>query len=127
MVSTAWVANKLNPYARWLKVGAIILAGALMYTAGWTVNGWRLGTQMAQLESDLARKETARQTALTARQAKAIHDALEATTRSQAALALARKDNARLTREAAQKAPTAPEYACRDLPLPTEYVQEFLQ
>jgi hypothetical protein len=118
MVSTAWVAGKLNPYARWVKLAAVLLTCLALFAAGWVVNGWRLGEASAT-------KEAARQTALTARQAKAMQDALEAVTASQAALAAARATNAQLVRAAGQRAPTAPQYACRELPLPDDYLEAF--
>lgn len=118
MVSTAWVASKLNPYARWIKMAAYALAAVALVSAGWVTNGWRLGAQIAH-------KDAARQTALTERNAKAIHDALEAVTRSQAALDQERKANTKRVASAVQKAPKAPQYACRDIPLPEDYLEEF--
>lgn len=125
MVSATWVASQLNPYARWIKLGAIALAAVALVATGWVTNGWRLGQKVAALETKVERKEVARQTALNERQAKAIADALAAVTRSQTALEAARQENARLVSKAAQKAPTAPQYACRDIPLPDDYLEEF--
>lgn len=120
MVTESWVASKLNPYARAIKLGAILLLAVGLFAAGWQVNGWRLGAQ-------IERKEAARQTALTARQAKAMGEALEAVTAAQARLAAERKANAALVAKAAQEAPTAPAYDCRKAPLPETYLETFRQ
>lgn len=127
MVSTTWVASKLNPYARWIKLAAIALAAAALVSAGWVTNGWRLGKDIAELQTDVARKEATRQTALNERQQKAIGDALGAVTAAQVALTTARKVNASLVSKAAQSAPKAPQYACRDIPLPDDYLEDFRQ
>lgn len=125
MVSAAWVAGQLNPYARWIKLAAIAVATAALVSAGWVTNGWRLGQDIARLETKVERKEVARQTALNERQAKAMGEALAAVTRSQAALTDARRSNAQRVAQAAQKAPTAPTYACRDVPLPEDYLEDY--
>jgi hypothetical protein len=118
MVSTAWVAGQLNPYARWIKLAAILLVCAALFSAGWVVNGWRLGEASAT-------KEAARQSALNARAQAAITDALAAVTRAHTDLEKARATNARLVREASQHAPTAPAFDCRNLPLPDLYLEDF--
>lgn len=120
MVSTSWVAGKLNPYARWIKLAAIALVCAALFTGGWVTNGWRLGEKSE-------RKEAARQSALNARAQQAITDALGAVTRSQTELELARKANAKLVAQAAQHAPTAPAFDCRNLALPETYLEDFRQ
>lgn len=108
----------LNPYARWIKLAAIVLVCVALFAGGWVTNGWRLGEASAS-------KEAARQSALNARAQAAITDALGAVTRSQTALEQARKANARLVAEASQHAPTAPAFDCRNLPLPDLYLEDF--
>ena len=40
MVSTAWVASKLSPYARYAKLAAVVLVAVALVGAGWVANGW---------------------------------------------------------------------------------------
>jgi len=127
MVSATWVASKLNPYTRYAKAAAILLASLGLMSAGWTANGWRLGEKLAHLELAVERKQVARQTALTERQQKAQQDALEAVSKAQERLAAERKANAKASQKAAEAAPKAPEFACRNLPLPELYLEEFRQ
>lgn len=127
MVSASWVANKLNPYARYAKAAAALLAALGLLAAGWTAQGWRLGERMARLELAVERKQVARQTALTERQQKAQQAALEAVQTAQAKLAAMRKDNKKASQKAAEAAPKGPEFACLDLPLPELYLEGYRQ
>lgn len=108
------------PWVRAAKALAVGLLVVGLFAAGWVTNGWRLSAQ-------IERKEAARQVALTTRQAKAMEEVLGLVTASQAALKAERKANAALVRKAAQTAPTAPTYACRDVPLPEDYLEAFRQ
>jgi hypothetical protein len=131
MVSAAWVAGKINPYASYVKALAIAAASASLLAAGWTANGWRLGERMARLELAVERKQVARQTALTERQQKAQQAALEAVRQAQGRLVAERRANAKAVQKAAEAAPeaTAPAGTCVDRrePLPEKYLEEFRQ
>ncbi|MGH8786846.1 MAG: DUF2514 family protein [Cupriavidus necator] len=49
----------------WRTVAALVL-GACLFAAGWVVNGWRLGGQIQQLQTDQAKQREGQATALAA-------------------------------------------------------------
>ena len=42
----------------WLKLGAVAVAAAACFGAGWSANGWRLGAQLAEIKAE-AEKQSA--------------------------------------------------------------------
>lgn len=127
MVSAAWAAARLNPYAVYAKALAVGALCASLVAVGWVANGWRLGENVAQMEAKLAGKEAARHAALSERQARAMQDSLSAVLEANKRLQAERARNASLAKALAKSAPRGPEFACRDLPLPESYLENFRQ
>ena len=48
------IKTLLTPYMAWIKVGALVVIAAVLFGSGWAVNGWRLGTQVADLKAQHA-------------------------------------------------------------------------
>lgn len=59
----ATLAARLAPRKFLVGVGAGVVAAALAFGAGWTVNGWRLGAELAGLRAESAREQAAQATA----------------------------------------------------------------
>lgn len=112
----------VTAYRKALVLGVVaVSAGA----AGWTVNGWRKGKELAELEASQAQAETRRTIAVGEEWAKATSGALENLAAARRTLAQVRADSAK--RLAAMRAaqPQGPEWACRQQPLPETYLEKF--
>jgi hypothetical protein len=59
----AVIAAALAPYKLQLAIGASAVAAALCFGAGWAINGWRLGTDVANLRAERAQEQAAQATA----------------------------------------------------------------
>lgn len=118
MVSAGWVTGKLNPYARYAKAIAVAAAAAGIFSSGALIEHWRGGKKFAEYK-------LTRATALNERQQKAMTDGLTAVLSLHDELRKARKANAALVKASALAAPAAPEYACRDKPLPETFLETF--
>jgi hypothetical protein len=57
------IAAALAPYKLQLAIGAGAVAAAVCFGAGWAVNGWRLGTDVANLRAERAQEQAAQATA----------------------------------------------------------------
>ncbi|WP_323142701.1 hypothetical protein [Massilia phyllosphaerae] len=53
------IAAALAPYKLQLTIGAGAVAAILCFGAGWAVNGWRLGTDVANLRAERAQEQAA--------------------------------------------------------------------
>lgn len=117
----------MNPLTT--KYKAALLAGALLASAGagWVTNGWRLGKTMAKQESAHWQAKARRGQDYADALARAAETASGRITEAQALLQQARAAKAKALRESAQKAPTGPEFACRDKSLPEDYLETFRQ
>ncbi len=109
-------------YRKVLVLGAVaVSAGA----AGWTMNGWRKGRELAQVQLAHSQAEVRRSVAVTADWVaanKATQDSLTA------ARELLRQERTRTAaRLAAMRAaqPAGPDFACRNEPLPETYLETF--
>jgi len=112
----------VTAYRKVLVLSAVaVSAGA----AGWTVNGWRKGKEMAQLEAAQAQAETRRTRAVGEEWAKATAGALDTLASARRSLAQARAENAKTLAAMRAAQPQGPEYACRATPLPESYLEKF--
>jgi len=57
------IAATLAPYKLQLAIGAGAVAAALCFGAGWAINGWRLGADVANLRAERAQEQAAQATA----------------------------------------------------------------
>jgi len=57
------IAAALAPHRLQLAIGAGAVAAVLCFGAGWAVNGWRLGTDAANLRAERAQERAAQATA----------------------------------------------------------------
>lgn len=118
MILPAWV----TAYRKALVLSAVaVTAGG----AAWTAQGWRMGKQLAQVQ-------TASQAANVRRQAVVIQDWNQAAIDVAAQLRLSkdklraqRLANAAMLAKVRLASPQGPEYACRSLPLPASYLEKF--
>jgi hypothetical protein len=125
VVSAAWVAGRLSPYGRWVKTAAIAAAAAGMVSAGALVEHWRMGRKLAQQAEANTQQRLREVTQLTAEQQDREAKNAAAILAAHSALKAQRAINATLAAQLAALAPKGPEFACRQLPLPEEYLEEF--
>lgn len=118
LIVPPWV----TAYRKVLVLAAVAATGA---AAGWTVNGWRKGKELSELQLSHSQAEVRRQTAVGVEWAQATKGALDSLAEARRQLADQRRRNAAQLAAVRAAQPTAPEYACRQLPLPAEYLQKF--
>jgi hypothetical protein len=107
------------------RAAIVACCGAACFFCGWQANSWRLGKNLEAQRADYAETKGRRGQAYADTLAQA---ALATSARiAEALLRQARAVKAKALAEAAQRAPTAPEYACRDKPLPDDYLETFRQ
>lgn len=105
----------------------LILAAVAAASAGaaWQAQGWRLGRQMAKAEAAHSQADVRRGNLANKAWADATKGAMDTLRRSKAALAAQRLANAELLRQVQLAQPKDPAYACRALPLPDTYLEQF--
>jgi hypothetical protein len=108
------------PQLRYAKAIALAAAAAGLFGSGALIEHWRGGKKFAEYK-------LTRASALNDRQRRAMEDGLSAVLSLHGELAAARVKNRELARASALAAPTAPEYACRDKPLPETFLETFRQ
>jgi hypothetical protein len=112
----------ITAYRKVLVLGAVAAASA---AAGWTVQGWRKGKELADLQTNHAQAEVRRQTAVGVEWAQATKGAMDSLAAAKQLLADERRRNAAKLAAVRAAQPTAPEFACRQLPLPETYLDSF--
>jgi hypothetical protein len=117
----------LGPLVNRYKVFLILAGCGGLIATGATVEHWRMGKKVAEQAQKSTAEKLVRQTALTDRQQRAMQDSLRAVLDAHAALKAERARNRELVKASVAAAPTAPEFACRDLPLPETYLETFRQ
>lgn len=50
---------RLTPYQLYLTLAASAVGAALAFSAGWTINGWRLGAELAGVKASSAQQQAA--------------------------------------------------------------------
>lgn len=110
-----------------VKYKAALLTAALVGSAagGWVANGWRLGKKAQAVQTDYWQARARRGEDYSDTLVKAAHTASGRIQEAQALQEQARKVKTAALAEAAQKAPTAAQYACLDTPLPEDYLEVF--
>lgn len=111
------------------KYKAALMAGALVAAAGagWMGNGWRLGKKLADQRTDFYQAKGRRADDYANALVAGARNANAAVLEAHAILARARGEAKRLVAEAAAKAPTTGQFACRQDALPEDYLEVFRQ
>lgn len=109
------------------KYKAVLVAAALVGSAGagWLAQGWRMGKRIEAQRADYAEAKGRRGQAYADTLAQASLAATARITEAQAILSQARAIKAKALAETAAKAPTAPQFACRETPLPETYLETY--
>lgn len=112
----------VTAYRKALVLAAVAVGAG---TAAWTVNGWRLGKELAEVRADQQADNAARQGRYAMQRDKAMGELVDQVLEGRRTLAAVRADNARklAAMQAAQPADAA--YDCRKLPLPPAYLEVF--
>jgi hypothetical protein len=118
LIVPPWV----TAYRKVLVVSAVALASG---AAGWTINGWRKGKELSELQLAHSQAEVRRTVAVGVEWQQATKGALDSLTQARELLQRERAKNAarQVALQAAQ--PKGEEWACRDKPLPEPYLQQF--
>lgn len=117
----------LDKYRRAICAAAIVTGAVGLVTSGWVAQGWRMGKKIEAQRADYAEAKGRRGQEYANTLARASEAASTRITEAQALLTQARAIKAKALAQAAQTAPKGPEFACRDLPLPDDYLETFKQ
>lgn len=111
------------------KYKAVLIAAAFVGAtgAGWVAQGWRMGKRIEAQRADYAEAKGRRGQAYADTLAQAATMASTRITEAQALLAQARAAKAKALEDVARLAPKGPEFDCRKLPLPNDYLEIFRQ
>lgn len=121
-----WGLPMMPPWVTAYRKALVLAAVAVgAGTAAWTVNGWRLGKELAEVKSAQSAANAGRQGAYAMQRDKAMGELVDQVLEGRRTLAAVRAENARklATMKAAQ--PTDPSFDCRKLPLPAPYLETF--
>lgn len=102
-----------------------VLVVAAAAGAAWTVQGWRMGKQLAQQQNSAQAATIRRSYAATQSWVDAAKAAGDTIRMQRAALQAARVANAAMLARVRLAQPTDTAYSCRALPLPDTYLETF--
>lgn len=116
------IPSWVTVYRKALVLSAVaVSAGA----AGWTINGWRKGKEMAETQLAHSQADVRRQVAVGEEWAKATRGALDTLKAARQALASQRVANQAMLRRMQEAQPSGAEWTCRQQPLPESYLETF--
>lgn len=106
---------------------ALVLAAVAVGAGGaaWTINGWRLGKELAEVKATQASANATRQGAYAMQRDKAMGELVDQVIEGRRTLAAVRAENARKLAAMRAAQPAEAAYDCRKLPLPPSYLETF--
>jgi hypothetical protein len=114
--------GSITPYRKALVLAAVAVGAG---GAAWTVNGWRLGKELAEVKASQQAANASRSRVYAEQRDKALGEMVDQVLEGRRTLAAVRAANARKLAELRAAQPAGAEYACRQLPLPDTYLEKF--